>query len=170
MNNTIEEKRDIANMVLSSDIKTLLSPEMEKTLNRFDQSVSNVRETINDYNNAMNTTLEVVNNVSTLFNCAMDTYKTVKEIDFLMKQMDVSLEKYLIDSNVSLEKFRTNAPIVEKQLDNISNRIDKILDKALTIDSKNCEMIDLELRTKLITQVRDWSDHISSLLMQLMRI
>ena len=87
-----------------------------------------------------------------------------------MKQMDISLERYLQDTNISLEKFKTSAPILEKQIDNISNRIDRILDKALTIDSKNCDIVDLELRSKLITQVRDWSDHISTLLMKLMGI
>ncbi|HPO63069.1 MAG TPA: hypothetical protein PK762_08305 [Candidatus Kapabacteria bacterium] len=169
-NITLSDFRKNTDEILSSKNLLDLSSENEQFLNRFDSSVNNVKEMFAEMDTAMNTTKEVVNNVSVLWECTLDTVKTVKEIDFLMKQMDVSLEKYLIDSNISLEKFRTNAPIVEKQLDNISNRIDKILDKALTIDSKKCEMVDLELRTKLITQVRDWSDHISSLLMKLMGI
>ncbi len=165
-----DEKRQIMQQVLSTDVKTMLSPEMEQTLVRFDTSVNNVRDGISEFRSAVGEVKEVVDNVSVLWNCTLDTIKAVKELDVLMKQMDVNLEMYINDTNISLEKFKTSAPILEKQLDKISDRIDKVLDKALTIDSKTCEMVDLELRSKLITQVRDWSDHVSSLLMKLMGI
>ena len=177
MANDIDEKRKIMEMVLSSESKSILSPEMEKSLSRFDSSVTNVRETAQgiketaqEINAGINRAGEIVDTVSTLWNCTLETYYAVKELDVLMKQMDCTLEMYLQDTTISLEKFKTSAPILEKQIDKISDRIDRILDKALTIDSKNCDMTDLELRTKLITQVRDWSDHISSLLMKLMGI
>ncbi|MFA6090111.1 MAG: hypothetical protein WC755_09720 [Candidatus Woesearchaeota archaeon] len=170
MVNENDEKRQVMEMALSSNVKTLLSPEMEKTLSRFDSSVSNIKETAQEINTALNTSKEIVDNVSVLWSCTLETIKAVKELDVLMKQMDITLEKYLHDTNISLEKFKTSAPILEKQIDNISNRIDRILDKALTIDSKSCEMVDLQLRSQLITQVRDWSEHISSLLMKLMGI
>jgi hypothetical protein len=165
-----DEKRKIMELVLSSNGSSFLTPEMEKTLSRFDSSVTNIRETAQEINAGINRAGEIVDTVSTLWNCTLETYYAVKELDVLMKQMDCTLEMYLQDTAISLEKFKTSAPILEKQIDKISDRIDRILDKALTIDSKNCEMVDLELRTKLITQVRDWSDHISSLLMKLMGI
>ncbi len=165
---TIEEKREAANMILSADVKTLLSPEMSNTLDRFDSSMNNVKDTANTINDTLQTANEVINNVSMIWNCTLDTVKAVKELDVILKQMDVSLEMFLKNSDVNLAKFQTNAGIVEKQLDRISDRIDKVLDNALSIDSKNCAIVDLELKSKLISQVRDWSDHISSLLMRLM--
>jgi len=170
MANEIDEKRRIAGIILSSDVGTMLSPETEKMLARVDESVTNVKETVQEVNDALNTTKEIVDNVTVLWNCTLDTVKAVKELDVIMKQMDITLDKYLQDTNVSLEKFKTSAPIIESQIDKISERIDKILDSALKIDSKNCDMIDLELRSKLISQVRTWSDHISDMLMKLMGI
>ena len=118
----------------------------------------------------MNTTKEVIQSVSTIWQCTLDTVRAVKELDVLMKQMDISQEKYLQDSNVSLAKFQHSAHIMEKLLDNISKDISNTLDKALSIDSKNCEMKDLENRSQLITLVRVWSDNLSSMMMKLMSI
>ncbi|MCX7735977.1 MAG: hypothetical protein N2319_04630 [Candidatus Kapabacteria bacterium] len=167
---SIAEKRRISNEILSSSNLLKLTDDTEKFLNRFDNSVNKIKDTFQEINSAMKITNDVIQNVSIIWQCTLDTVRAVKEIDLIMKQMDVNLEMYLKDSQISLEKFKTNAPILEKQLDNISNRIDKILDKALAIDSKNCELIDLELRSKLITQVRDWSDHLSSMMMKLMSL
>lgn len=162
------EQREFVNLVLSSDAETILSPQISKTLERFDLTISNIKETSDSINNTLNTTLEIMDNASIIWNCTMDTIRVVKELDVVLKEMDVSLQEYLKDADVKLDKFKVNANIVEKQLDKISDRIDRVLDNAFKIDSKTCTNIDLELRSKLITQVRDWSDHISSLLMKLM--
>lgn len=159
----MSNKIETANSLMSSDLNTLLSPETEAKLKRFDKSVDKVNATINNAN-------ELTKNVQTLWNCTLETVKTVKELDVLMKNMDVSLERYLQDTNVSLEKFRISAPIVEKQLDRISDRMDNILNSALEINPKTCELKELELRGNLIKQVRDWSDQISTLLIKLMGI
>ena len=167
---TSEEKIRMAELVLNSDTKTMLSPKLNEQIERFDKSVSNVKDTFGEINNALDKANMIIDYASIIWNCTLDTVKAVKELDLVMKQIDVSLEKYLIDADVNLEKFRINAKMVDKQLDRISDKIDTVLDKAMSIDSKTCSDVEIELRSKLITQVRDWSDHISSLLMKLMSI
>ena len=67
----IDEKRRIADLVLTSDVKTLLSPEFENTLSRFDNSITNVKETFQEMNTAIDKTKEIVDNVSILWNCTL---------------------------------------------------------------------------------------------------
>ncbi len=168
---SIIQKREIANEILSSkDGK--ISPKTEQFLNSIDNTVSQIKDTVKDedFKNALSTTQEIVDTVSTIFECAMETRIAIKELDVVLKQMDLSVEKDINDSNISLEKFKTTAPILAKHLDDISNRMDKILDHVLLIDPKTCGEDDLKLRTKLIDMVNDNSNKISNLLLQLMSL
>lgn len=166
---TISQKREIANEILSSKDGTI-SSKNEHLLDKINSTVLTIQDTVenDDFKNALNTTAETVDTVSTIFECAVESRIVLKEMDVILKQMDTSVEKYIHDANVSLEKFKTTAPILEKEIDKTSDRIDKILDKALSIDASECQEVDLELRTDLISHVKDWSDRISDLLMKLM--
>lgn len=165
-----DEKIEMSKAILNSDVRTLLSPELDEKIRRFDNSVSNVKETIGEFNSTLDKASGIVDNASIIWNCTLDTVEAVKELDLIMKQLDVSLEMFIKNADVNLEKFKDSAKIVDKQLDRISDRIDSVLDKALTIDSRTCSDVEIELRSKLINQVREWSDHISNLLMRLMGV
>ena len=69
-----------------------------------------------------------------------------------------------------MSKFKTKAKIVEKQLDKLSNKIDLLLDRALSIDTKTDNINEIELRSKILDNVNNYSMIVGDALMKLIMI
>lgn len=60
-----------------------------------------------------------------------DTMKHIANINFEIKKLDHQLEMFITSTNANLERFKTAIPVLDKQLTNISPRIDRITDSII---------------------------------------
>ena len=106
--------------------------------------------------------LEQVNGLANTTTTFMAIHKDIKkmeqEIKILMKQ-----------SEDRLEEFRLKARMIEPQLNNISGRLDKMLDKALSMDIENGDLETIKFRSHLLEQVNMWSENITKILFTLLK-
>jgi len=116
----------------------------------------------------LNNSLEIVGDITKSAGDIANIFVSIKEIDKDIKTIDAELEKFMKNADNSLEKFKTKSAIVEKQLDNFSDRLDTMLNKAMAINTASENQQEIELRTELLKQVKNWGDTMSSILTNLL--
>lgn len=109
------------------------------------------------------TSADVAAHVKEIFRCASETYLMAKQVNAMIRKHHTEFKK-------SMAKMKTNAPIVSAQLTRMSDRLDAVLAKAMSIDAASCNAADLAHRSQLIETAREWSRQISTLVMGLMAI
>lgn len=94
-----------------------------------------------------NPEIAVIENVIMLANNVVtsvtDVIKYTQDIKLQIKQLDVQLEKFIIETKSDLERFKSAIPVLEHQLNNISARIDRITDSIIA----NTEINDMNEST-----------------------
>lgn len=120
--------------------------------------------------------LKQLDTMDTLFESAPDVARSARDIFVsateawrLTVELDASIRRLELDYGARLDRARLAAPIVEKTLDGMSARADKILDTVLSIDTRTCESEDLALRADLLGIVRELNRHIVSTLTTFLR-
>lgn len=100
--------------------------------------------TVQEFGNNVATTVDnALDIVSLVTTSVTDTIQIVANVKLEIAQLDHDLDKFLADSNMRLERFKSAMPVLEKQLNKISDRIDSITDKMLTnvMDAKDTDSI-----------------------------
>lgn len=82
--------------------------------------------------------------------------------------MDCELDLMLGKMRTDLEIFKTVAPMVERQLQQISNRMDLILNKLILNDFSSLKAEDVETRHHLIQLMSDQNDLFCDMFLKLM--
>lgn len=60
-----------------------------------------------------------------------DAIKHVADVRYQIAQLDHQLDQFIAQTNANLERFKTVIPVLDRQLTNISARIDHITDTVL---------------------------------------
>ena len=89
-----------------------------------------------------------------------------KEIDLQMHQVDAQFQYLSNQLAINLEMYKTRAPIVGKQLDNISHAMEKILDKVLEMDA--VDEIEMNMKMKYIEMVDRYMNNLASMMSKLL--
>lgn len=111
--------------------------------------------------------VNVVNNVTT---SVTDTIKYIADVKVQMKRLDTELEAFIVQTNANLDRFKSAIPMLEKQLDKASNRIDKITDEAL-LHAKNCNMTEeVKKHSLMIEMLSSANDSFNNLLMRILSL
>lgn len=120
--------------------------------------------------------LKQLDTMASIFESAPDVARSTRDIFVsaaeawrLTVELEASIRRLELDYSARIERARLAAPIVEKTLDGMSARADKILDTVLSIDTRTCEREDLALRGDLISIVRELNLHIVSTLTAFLR-
>ena len=116
----------------------------------------------------LNNSLIIVDGIAKTAKDVAEVFVTIKKIDYDIKNLDVQLEQFLKKADIDLVKFKIKAEVVEKQLDKFSDKLDVILNKAISINTATENIQEIELRTSLLTQVKNWGDTMSSILMKIL--
>lgn len=101
---------------------------------------------------------------------AFALFQSAIEVHEAIRQTELAVERYRIAAAKSREQLPIIAPIVRKELDHISERLDQVLDRALAIDVEDCTEQDWKYRTQLIEIASGMSDQIFALTMKLLSI
>lgn len=131
--------------------------QIELSLNKTTEKIEKVYRTLNSMNNIA----ALIQNTATIM-------KNIKEINYEIKKLDAQLTVFITTQQTNLAKFQTKAKLIEKQLDALNNRIDKLLDKILEIDINTTNPEVIKFRGEMIAQIREWSDSINAQIFKLL--
>ncbi len=129
--------------------------------------VAPIIDTVDDVAMQIAAAVNVVNNVTT---SVTDTIKYIADVKVQLKRLDAELEAFIVQTNANLDRFKSAIPMLEKQLDKASNRIDKITDEAL-LHAKNCNMTEeVKKHSLMIEMLSSANDSFNNLLMRILSL
>lgn len=129
--------------------------------------VAPIIDTVDDVAMQIAAAVNVVNNVTT---SVTDTIKYIADVKVQLKRLDAELEAFIVQTNANLDRFKSAIPMLEKQLDKASNRIDKITDEAL-LHAKNCNMTEeVKTHSLMIEMLSSANDSFNNLLMRILSL
>lgn len=121
-----------------------------------------------------NDSIEKVNNSLTLLNgLSFSTENIVNKISDTMLEiakLDYQLDCVLATIDMKLEKFKTIAPMMERQLNNISNRIDKLTDIIVEKNKNILTESELKQQSILLDALTQANDSFNNMIMKMMVI
>lgn len=131
---------------------------MENQLDKINASVSNVNNTLMQATECFNSIDEIGDKI---INCA----NSVMDLQREMHMMDLQFNAYVAKLDSDLEKHKVDLPTLEKQLDKINDRMDRILDKVLEMETNTEKEIDE--KNKMMEMLMRNNETITSLIMKL---
>lgn len=113
----------------------------------------------------MMASLDKVNNLSSDID---DMVHTISNMHVAVKQIDAELDAFKTATGAKLDKFKLQVPILDKQMDRISNRIDQITDKILALTDDDMSEQTLKKQSVLMDALSNFNDSFNNLVMRLM--
>ena len=113
----------------------------------------------------MMTSLDKVNNISSNIN---DMVHTLANMHVAVAQIEAELEAFKTATGAKLEKFKLQVPILDKQMDKISDRIDMITERILSLTDDDMSEETLKKQSLLMDTLSNFSVSFNNLVMKLM--
>ena len=113
----------------------------------------------------MMTSLDKVNNISSNIN---DMVHTLANMHVAVEQIEAELEAFKAATGAKLEKFKLQVPILDKQMDKISDRIDMITERILSLTDDDMSEETLKKQSLLMDTLSNFSVSFNNLVMKLM--
>ena len=113
----------------------------------------------------MMTSLDKVNNISSNIN---DMVHTLANMHVAVEQIEAELEAFKTATGAKLEKFKLQVPILDKQMDKISDRIDMITERILSLTDDDMSEETLKKQSLLMDTLSNFSGSFNNLVMKLM--
>ena len=83
-----------------------------------------------------------------------------------MHKMDVQFNAYVATLDAELERHKGNLPVVERQLNQINQMMDKVLDKVLSMDANTDKEMDMKM--KYMETLQTFTDKIATMMIKLL--
>ena len=113
----------------------------------------------------MMTSLDKVNNISSNIN---DMVHTLANMHVAVEQIEAELEAFKTATGAKLDKFKLQVPILDKQMDKISDRIDMLTDRILSLPDDDMTEETLKKQSLLMDTLSNFSVSFNNLVMKLM--
>ena len=111
------------------------------------------------------TSLESISSISTDLTDMMHTFANMQ---IGIKQINAELDAFKTATGAKLDKFKLQVPILDKQMDRISNRIEQITDKILALTDDDMSEQTLKKQATLMNMLSNFNDSFNNLVMRLM--
>ena len=85
-----------------------------------------------------------------------------------VEQIEAELEAFKTATGAKLEKFKLQVPILDKQMDKISDRIDMITERILSLTDDDMSEETLKKQSLLMDTLSNFSVSFNNLVMKLM--
>lgn len=82
-------------------------------------------------NNALAQVMDTCDVINKGVTTVADTVKYIANVNYEISKLDHQLEAFIAQTRSNLERFKTAMPVLERQLNNISGRIDRITDNII---------------------------------------
>lgn len=89
-----------------------------------------------------------------------------KEIDKEMLSMELNFEAFNKSLDMEMDKYRSRLPLIERQLDSMNSKLDRILDTVLKMDA-NTEQ-ELSFKMNMLKLVDSMLNNVSASMMKLL--
>ena len=113
----------------------------------------------------MMTSLDKVNNISSNIN---DMVHTLANMHVAVEQIEAELEAFKTATGAKIEKFKLQVPILDKQMAKISDRIDMITERILSLTDDDMSEETLKKQSLLMDTLSNFSVSFNNLVMKLM--
>ena len=133
--------------------------EKENQLDGIDASVSNFGNTMMQTTECFNSLNELTGNLVSAANNYIDLQRD-------MHKMDVQFNAYVATLDAELERHKGNLPVVERQLNQINQMMDKVLDKVLSMDANTD--IEMDMKMKYMETLQTFTDKIATMMIKLL--
>ncbi|CCX69094.1 unknown [Prevotella sp. CAG:255] len=133
--------------------------EKENQLDRIDASVNNFGNTMMQTTECFNSLNELTGNLVSAANNYIDLQRD-------MHKMDVQFNAYVATLDAELERHKGNLPVVERQLNQINQMMDKVLDKVLSMDANTD--IEMDMKMKYMETLQTFTDKIATMMIKLL--
>ena len=146
---------------------------MEKEINEqeyhYPQKTENndLLEKYDNYEEVPQDSISSIDTFVSLSNSAMDLVSQWKEAEILEKKMDTELQAYFAKLDNDITRLNINAPIVREQLEQINNKMDKMLDHLLAMDTDTDKQMEMKFR--MLDSIDKYTDQISSLMAKILQ-
>lgn len=100
-----------------------------------------------------------------------ETVKYIADVKLEISKLDHQLDAFIAQTNANLERFKTMAPLLDRQLTNISHRIDKITDNIIE-QTKTADLSKdgMEKHKMLIDLLSTASDSFNNMLIRMLAL
>lgn len=109
--------------------------------------------------------LDSINSISSDMTDIMHTFANMR---IGLKQIDAELDAFKTATGAKLDKFKLQVPILDKQMDRISDCIDQITDKILALTDDDMSEQTLKKQSVLMDALSNFNDSFNNLVMRLM--
>jgi len=140
---------------------------MEENFDKFEVIQVNPESSVNSAMAKIDSVCGLVSNVTSRLS---DTMLAVANTKLEIARMENDLDRFIAESQVSLEKFKAVAPILSTQLENASKRIDKITDTILSSSNDSLSEESLKKQSALVDLLNTSNDTFNNLLVKLIAI
>ena len=120
---------------------------------------------ISSATNLMMTSLDKVNSITSDIN---DMVHTLANMHVAVKQIEAELEAFKTATGAKLDKFKLQVPILDKQMDKISDRIDMITERILSLTDGDMTEETLKKQSLLMDTLSNFSVSFNNLVLKLM--
>lgn len=117
--------------------------------------------------NSIDQVCQTVNSATTT---VAEAVKSIADVRLQIETMDHELSMFIVESQKNLEKFQQFAPMLEKQLENASSRIDRITDTILAQSSASLTPESLQKQQMLASLLSQTNDIFNNLLVKMISI
>lgn len=135
------------NELKKTDIEDITVFDHEVTIEKIDNTISDIKSLSSD---------------------VKETVQALANMNVEIERMDHQLEAFMAETGAKLEKFKVQAPIMEKMLDKASDRLDKITEKVLALSDDSTDEIKLKRQQQLMEQLNKANDNFNNMIMKLM--
>lgn len=100
-------------------------------------------------------TLSAVNNAIT---SVTNTIQNGQMVKLEIAKLEAQLDKFIVESNNNVERFKSAMPVLDGQLNRISSQIDRIIDALLVTTTTSLDEKDLKrysMQLEMLTSVKD---------------
>lgn len=133
--------------------------ERENQLDSFNTTVGNVNNTLMQANDCFCSINELGDKIVSTVNSYVDLQRD-------MHKMDVQFNAYVATLDAELERHKGNLPVVERQLNQINQMMDKVLDKVLSMDANTDKEMDMKM--KYMETLQTFTDKIATMMIKLL--
>lgn len=105
-------------------------------------------------------TAEILGSTAEILACVRECVRLKYEYEFAIKNLDL---RY----TMSAERLREHGPALRSALEGISARLDKVLDRAIEIDTASASVADLQNRAKMLELVDRFSSQLTLVLVKI---
>ncbi len=112
-------------------------------------------------------TLSAVNNAIT---SVTNTIQNGQMVKLEIAKLETQLDKFIVESNNNVERFKSAMPVLDGQLNRISGQIDRIIDALIETTTTSLDKKDLKRYSLLLEMLTSVKDSFNSILTKILTL